>query len=106
MDVCAQDEMGKRVLQTKSYLLNAYSMTDTDNWEYIKEEIGKSRKEFEMINDNVESKKENIGTQNGTISAPHLSFVSYDNIFRTNTIRRYIPAYEHFLLNQSLHLRI
>lgn len=60
MDVCAQDEMGKRVLQTKSYLLNAYSMTDTDNWEYIKEEIGKSRKEFEMINDNVESKKVNI----------------------------------------------
>lgn len=40
------DELKKNVLETKSYIINAYAYAETDSWEKIESEVRKSRREI------------------------------------------------------------
>ena len=54
------DKASDILIGNMSLLFVPATLAIMEEYKYIKEEIGKSRKEFEMINDNVKSKKVNI----------------------------------------------
>lgn len=94
MEVYSKDELNKTVMDTKSHLLSAYSLVDSENWNEIDAELTKANESFaKVINDlNTDSNKElNINRsylllkelQNSTVKQDkQIFYLRYKNVLQ------------------------
>ena len=53
LEIISQDNVKKNIIKTKSFILNAYSLVETNDWDSVREEITKADEAFHQVTTDI-----------------------------------------------------